>query len=209
MDRKLSSVVVTLLLSLLHGAAAAPPPDAAVYAREIVASHGGAEKLLRIVKFSETYFLNGDTAKGTERTSILQPPKLWFVGKTERVEEENKGAVCHDVWMWLLGPLVDPTTKLETVPDIVIADKPAHGLSVSGSIEPGIRAYFDAATHDLVRFVWKEKQFHFSQPVAVDGTRVPSRCVLTGKDGKELIRTELRDIQRLAEFPADLAPKAR
>ena len=186
-----------------------PADDAAAYAREIIASHGGAEQLLRIVKFSETYFLNGDTAKGTGRTSILQPPRLWFVGKTERVEEENKGAVCLDVWMWTLGPLVDPAAKLEVVPDIVIADKPAHGLSVSGSIEPGIRAYFDAATHDLVRIDWKEKQFHFSQPVAVDGTRVPSRCVLTGKDGKEIIRTELRDIQRLAELPADLAPKAR
>ncbi len=207
MKRNLSVIVVTLLLSLLH-AAAAPPPDAAAYAREIVASHGGAEKLLRIVKFSETYFLNGDTTKGTDRTSILQPPKLWFVGKTERVEEENKGAVCLDVWMWTLGPLVDAATKLEVVPDIVIADKPAHGLSVSGSIEPGIRAYFDAATHDLVRIDWKEKQFHFSHPVAVDGTRVPSRCVLTGKDGKENIRTELRDIQRLPQLPADLAPKA-
>ena len=186
-----------------------PSADAAAYAREIVASHGGAEKLLRVVKFSETYFLNGSTTKGTGRTSILHPPKLWLVGKTERVEEENKGSVCRDVWMWTLGPLVDPATKLEVVPDIVVADKPAHGLSVSGSIEPGIRAYFDAATHDLVRIDWKEKQFHFSHPVAVDGTRVPSRCVLTDKDGKELIRTELRDIQRLAEFPADLAPKAR
>ena len=208
MRTKLCIIVLSLIGSSLR-VAAEPPPDAAAYAREIVASHGGAEKLLRIVKFSETYFVNGDTAKGTDRTSILQPPKLWFVGTTERVEEENKGAVCRDVWMWTLGPLVDSATKLEVVPDIVIADKPAHGLSVSGSIEPGIRAYFDAATRDLVRIDWKEKQFHFSHPVAVDGTRVPSRCVLTGKDGKEIIRTELRDIQRLAEVPADLASKAR
>ena len=72
-----------------------------------------------------------------------------------------------------------------------------------------IVAYFDAATHDLVRIDWKEQQFHFSHPVAVDGTRVPSRCVLLGENGKERIRTELRDIQRLAEVPAELAPKAR
>ena len=208
MKTNIIAIAVTLMLSLLR-VTAESPSDAAAYAREIVASHGGAEKLLRVVKFSETYFLNGSTAKGTDRTSVLQPPKLWFVGKTERVEEENKGAVCRDVWMWTLAPLVDPATKLEVVPDIVIADKPAHGLSVSGSIEPGIRAYFDVATHDLVRIDWKEKQFHFSQPVAVDGTRVPSRCVLIGKDGKEIIRTELRDIQRLAELPAELAPKAQ
>lgn len=204
---KTNLIIGAFMISLLRSTAE-PPGDAAAYAREIVASHGGAEKLLRVVKFSETYFLNGSTEKGTDRTSILQPPKLWFVGKTERVEEENKGSVCRDVWMWTLGPLVDPATKLEVVPDIVINGKPAHGLSVSGSIEPGIRAYFDAATHDLVRIDWKEKQFHFSHPVTVDGTRVPSRCVLIAKDGKELIRTELRDIQRLAELPADLTPKA-
>ena len=208
MKTNIIAIAVTLMVSLL-GVTAESPSDAAAYAREIVTSHGGAEKLLRVVKFSETYFLNGDSTKGTDRTSIIQPPKLWFVGKTERVEEENKGSVCRDVWMWTLGPLVDPATKLEAVPDIVIEGNPARGLSVSGSIEPGIRAYFDAATHDLVRIDWKEKQFHFSHPVAVDGTRVPSRCVLIGKDGKEIIRTELRDIQRLAELPAELAPKAQ
>jgi hypothetical protein len=206
MKATLCLLALTFLTSPLR-VAAEPPRDAAAYAKEIVASHGGADKLLRIVKFTETYFLNGDMTKGTDRTSVIQPPKLWFVGTTERVEEENKGAVCRDVWMWVLGPLVDPATKLEVVPDIVIEGKPAHGLSVSGTIEPGIRAYFDAETHDLVRIDWKEKQFHFSHPVAVDGTRVPSRCVLTGKDGKEIIRTTLRDIERLKELPADVAPK--
>ncbi len=105
MRTKLCIIVLSLIASSLR-VAAEPPPDAAAYAREIVASHGGAEKLLRIVKFSEMYFLNGDTTKGTDRTSILQPPRLWFVGKTERVEEDNKGIVCRDVWMWTLAPLV-------------------------------------------------------------------------------------------------------
>ena len=111
--------------------------------------------------------------KVTDCTSIIQPPKLWFVGKTDRVSEEDKGAVCHDVWMWALGPLTDPATKLELIPDIAIGEKPAHGLKVSGTIEPPITACFDAATHDLVRIDWKGKQFLFSHPVAVDGTRVP------------------------------------
>ena len=81
-------------------------------------------------------------------------------------------------------------------------------MKVSGTIEPSINASFDATTHDLVRIDWKEKQFLFSHPVAVDGTRVPSRCIHLGRDGKERIRTELRDIQRLENLPAELAPKA-
>ena len=200
---------IAIIVSLLIVAARAKPPaDATAYAKQIVAAHGGPEKLLRVVKFSETYFLGGDTTKGTDRTSIIQPPKLWYVAKTERVSEEDKGAVCHDVWMWALGPLTDPATKLEVIPDIAISERPAHGLKVSGTIEPSINAYFDATTHDLVRIDWKEKQFLFSHPVAVDGTRAPSRCIHLGRDGKERIRTELRDIQRLENLPAELAPKA-
>jgi len=42
----------------------------------------------------------------------------------------------------------------------------------------------------------------------VDGTRLPSKCVLIGKTGKERMRTELRKIERLATLPADL-PKGQ
>ena len=179
--------------------------DAKAYAQQIVSSHGGAEKLLRIVKFSETYYMGGDlTKKGTDRTSIIQAPTLWYVGKTERVSKSGKGSVCQDIWMWTLVPLTDPNTKLETVPDITTEGKLAHGLKVSGTIEPSITAFFDASTQDLVRIDWRGQTFTFSNPVEVDGTRVPSKCVLEGKDGKERIRTELRSIERLHELPADL-----
>ncbi len=191
-------------------AIAEPPRDAAAYAQQIVASHGGAEKLLHAVKFSETYHVGGNlTAKGIDRTSIIQPPNVWYVGKTERVSEQDKGSVCKNVWMWTLGPLVDPKARLEVVPDLTVDGKLAHGLKVSGAIEPAIKAYFDAATHDLVRIEWKGQTFTFSNPVSVDGTRVPTKCILLGKDGKERLRTELRDIQRLQSLPADLAKPAK
>jgi hypothetical protein len=41
----------------------------------------------------------------------------------------------------------------------------------------------------------------------VDGTRVPSKCALIGKTGKERMRTELRNIERLSALPGDL-PKS-
>ena len=192
-------------ITFLPPAFAEQPLDATAYAQQIVSNHGGADKLLRIVKFSETYYMDGNlTKKGTDRTSILQPPNLWYVGKTERVSKSGKGSVCHDIWMWTLVPLTDPKTKLEIVPDIAVEGKPAHGLKVSGTIEPSITAFFDASTQDLVRIDWRGQIFTFSNPVEVDGTRVPSKCVLLGKDGKERIRTELRSIERLQNLPADL-----
>ena len=62
--------------------------------------------------------------KGVDSTSILQPPNLWYGGKRKRVSQENKGGVCHDVWMWTLGPLVDPETKLESLPDLASKARP-------------------------------------------------------------------------------------
>ena len=174
--------------------------DATALAQKIIASHGGPSALLRTFTFTEVFRLAGKE-KGTERTSTLQPPHLWYVGKTERVSEENKGGVCHDVWMWTLAPLVDPATRLEALPDTSIEGKPARGLKVSGSLKPAMNVFFDAATDDLLKIEWKGEQFLFSAPMPVDGTRVPSQCVLIGKNGKERMRTELKKIERLSALP--------
>jgi hypothetical protein len=183
--------------------ALAAETEAETLVAKIVASHGGAEKLLRTFKFTEVYLLAGKD-KGTQRTSILQPPNLWYVGKTERVSQQNKGGVCHDVWMWTLAPLIDSKTKLESLPDASVEGKAAHALKVSGSIEPPMNVFFDAASDDLLKIEWKGEQFLFSDPIAVDGTRLPSKCVLIGKTGKERMRTELKKIERLQTLPADL-----
>jgi hypothetical protein len=198
-----SIVIAAALLALQPLSAQTPAADARSVADKIVASHGGADKLLRTFTFTEVYLLAGKD-KGTERTSTLQPPNVWYVGKRERVSEENKGGVCHDVWMWTLAPLVDSKTKLEALPDATIEGKAAHGLKVTSSIEPPMNVFFDAATDDLVKIEWKGEQFLFSAPMVVDGTRVPSKCVLIGKTGKERMRTELKKIERLQALPAEL-----
>ena len=207
MHRSIRLLTTGLFILLTTCAAPAADSDAGTLAGKIVASHGGADQLLRIFTFTEVYLLAGKD-KGTERTSIIQPPNLWYVGKRERVSGENKGGVCHDVWMWTLAPLVDPKTKLESLPDATIEGKAAHALKVSGSIEPPMNVFFEAASHDLVKIEWKGEQFLFSAPVAVDGTRVPSKCVLIGKTGKERMRTELKKIERLPALPAELPKSA-
>jgi len=187
--------------------AISPAENPAEYAAEIVRRHGGTERLLKVFRLEETFSLNGGK-KNTERTSILQPPALWYVGQTERVSESGKGSVCQDIWMWTLGPLADPKTMLAPAPDMVVAGRNAHGLRLSGTIEPSIVAYFDAETYGLVRIDWKGQQFVFSEPKDYDGTRLPTHCVLFGKDGKERMRTDLRVITRLDRLPAGLpAPK--
>ncbi len=106
--------------------------------------------------------------------------------------------------MWTLGPLADSKTKLADAPDAVVAGRNAHGLRVSGTIEPAITAYFDAETYGLVRIDWKGQQFVFSVPKDFDGVTLPAHCVLYGKDGKERMRTDLRVVTRLAKLPAGL-----
>jgi hypothetical protein len=197
-----------LILLAVPVLAAGPAEDPTKFAAEIVRRHGGAERLLKVFRLEETFSLNGGK-KTTDRTSILQPPSLWYVGKTERVSEAGKGSVCQDIWMWTLGPLVDPRTQLAAAPDATVAGRPAHALKVSGTIEPAIIAYFDAETYGLVQIDWKGQQFIFSGPKEFDGTRVPTHCVLYGKDGKERMRTDLRAITRLPQLPAGLAASAK
>ena len=192
---------LTLLLFMTAPVfASGPADDPAKFAAEIVKRHGGADRLLKTFSMAEAYSLNGGK-KNVDRVSKLQPPHLWHVGQTERVSESGKGSVCQDVWMWTLGPLADPLTKLAAAPDAVVGGRNAHALKVSGTIEPAIVAYFDAETFGLVRIDWKGQQFVFSEPKEFDGATVPTHCVLYGKDGKERIRTDIRAITRLATLP--------
>ncbi|MEI6234074.1 MAG: hypothetical protein WCT04_13550 [Planctomycetota bacterium] len=116
----------------------------------------------------------------------------WYVGKTERVAEQNKGGVCHVVWMLTLAPLVDPKSKLEALPDGSVEGKAAHGLKVSGTIEPPMNVFLDAATYDLVKVEWKSEPFFFCVPTEVDGTRVPSQVYVDrqGRQGAHEDRVE-------------------
>ena len=71
-----------------------------------------------------------------------------------------------------------------------------------------MNVFFDAATDDLLKIEWKGEQLLFYAPLEVDGTRVPSKCILIGKTGKERMRTELRKIERLTALPAEFSKPA-
>lgn len=173
--------------------------------KKAVAAAGGEGKLLTLFRIKERLSVSADPAvKGTVRVSVLEPPKYWWVGKVERVKDEKEPATFL-VWGWTLGAITDPKSKVDVIPDITEADKPAFGLRVSGTIDPPMDLYFDAATSRLVRIDWRADIHRFSDWREHDGATYPAKCVGSKKaTGKPWYFTEILELERLKDLPAGL-----
>src|SRR5262245_30877470 len=116
------------------GAAADPDPKELI--NSVVKTAGGEDKLLRLFRIKERLNISSDPEKkGSERLSVLEPPKYWWMGKVERVKEQHEPATFL-VWMWTLGALTDPDSKMEPAPPVTEGETPVVGLRVSGTINP-------------------------------------------------------------------------
>ena len=188
------------------GVAAAAEPDTKQIVEQVVAAAGGQDKLLRLFRTRETVNVSSDPEKKVAaRASIYEPPKYWWTGKNERVKDEHKPnePATFLVWAWTLGMLTDPASKLEVVPEIVEADKPAVGLRVSGTVTPPMELYFDKTEHRLVRIDWRSDIHRFSDWKEVDGVKYPAKCVGYKKaTGKPWYYSEIVELERLKELPA-------
>jgi hypothetical protein len=171
----------------------------------VVKAAGGEDKLLKLFRIKEKLVVNPDpNAKGSERVSVLEPPKYWWLGKRERVKDEKEPATFL-VWAWTLGPLTDPQSKREVIPDIIEAEKPAFGLRVSGTITPPMDLYFDKADDRLARIDWRADTHRFSDWKEHDGVKYPAKCVGYKKaTGKPWYYSEIVELQRLKELPEGL-----
>lgn len=171
----------------------------------VVKAAGGEEKLLKTFRMKERLNVSSDPAKkGAERVSILAPPHVWWLGKTERVSEEKEPAIFL-VWAWTLRALVDPKSKVEVLPDIVEADRQVFGLRVSETIQPAMDLYFDKTTARLLRIDWRSDIHRFDDWKEHDGATYAARCVGYKKStGKPWYFTEVLELTRLKELPADL-----
>ena len=169
---------------------------------------GGEAKLFKLFRMKEKLVVNEDPkAKGSERTSVCEPPKYWWLGKAERVAEQKEPATFL-VWAWTLAILTDPKSKLETVPDIKIGDRETYGIKVGGSVEPAMTMYFDRETKLLARIDWRTDQHVFSDWKEHDGTKYPAKCVgYKAKTGKPWYYTELLGIERLKDLPKEYTRK--
>lgn len=204
----LKHLLLFTLLGLTPVGLCAADPDPKAMVEQIVKEAGGADKLLKLFRLKERLNVTPDPEKkGNERTSVLEPPKYWWLGKRERVSEDKEPATFL-VWGWTLGALTDPKSKLEVLPEIKENDKPAYGLRVSGTITPAMDMYFDKATHRLVRIDWRTDIHRFSDWKEHDGVKYPSKCIGYKKNtNKPWYFTEILEVQRLKELPKGLERK--
>ena len=207
--RKLAAAVLTGLVaaaaeqnSMSPVDAAEPPPAARV--RAAVDAAGGEAKLLRLFRMEERLALGDDPAKpGSPRTSVVQPPKHWWLGKRDRVAQDKEPATFL-VWGWTLGALVDPQSKLETLPEKEIEGRRTFGIRIGGTITPAMDLYFDEGTNLLAAIEWRSDRHVFSDYREADGCRYPAKCIgYKLKDGKRWYHTEIVKLERLAEVPPE------
>ena len=195
-----------IALGFLSNSAYATDPDPKALVAQVVVAAGGKDKLLKLFRIKERLNVSPDPAKpGNERVSVLEPPKYWWLGKRDRVKEDKEPATFL-VWAWTLGAITDPSSQLESLPEIVEQDKPASGLRVSGSINPAMDLYFDKADHRLVRIDWRSDIHRFSDWKEHDGAKYPAKCVGYKKaSGKLWYFTEILELERLKDLQEGLS----
>lgn len=204
MSGKLWLAVVAVMIAPSLRASAAEPVSKEVL-RETVEAVGGESKLLKLFRIKERLAVSADPeAKGNERVSVLEPPAHWWLGKRDRVKEDKEPATFL-VWGWTLGALVDPKSKLETLPDVMIDDKPAYAIRVGETIDPPMDLYFDRETKRLARIDWRTDRHMFSDWKEADGAAYPSKCIGYKKNtGKRWYHTEILELNRLESLPEGL-----
>ena len=198
----LIAAVLALAANVRAEAPKASADGARAFADKVVAAAGGPDKLLKFFRFRERLNVSSDPAKTpSERSSTVAPPDGWWFGTKFRPKIEPKMLA----YAWTLGVLTDAKTKLELLPEVTEADRPAVGLRVTGSVEPALDMYFDKAELRLVRIDWKTSIHRFSDWREVDGCRYAAKVAGYRKTtGKPWYFTEIVEIERLRELPADL-----
>ncbi|MBC7818160.1 MAG: hypothetical protein IAG10_14835 [Planctomycetaceae bacterium] len=199
----LSVVSMTLSLFAIETRAAEPvSPD---LLKATIEAGGGEAKLLKLFRIKERLAVSSDeNAKGSERVSVLEPPGHWWVGKNDRVKNDKEPATFL-VWGWTLNALVDEKSKLESLADITIDEKPAYGIRISETITPPMDLYFHKETKRLARIQWRTDRHEFSDWKEADGAWYASKCVgYKLATDKRWYHTEILELERLKELPAGL-----
>lgn len=201
-------LVATTVLVLIEGAcsAAGGEPVSKDVVQRTVDAVGGEARLLRLFRMKERLALGADPAKpGSPRTTVVEPPGHWWAGTRDRVTAEKEPAV-YLVWAWTLGALVDPKSKLETLPDAKHEDREVYGIRISETISPPMDLYFDRTTRRLATIEWRADRHVFSDWREVDGVHYPARCIgYKLKDGKRWYGTEIVELERLQDLPAGVS----
>ena len=174
--------------------------DPAAVVDSVVKAVGGKEKLLTTFRIKERLALGSDLeAKGSERISVIQAPGHWYVGKHNRVTEENEPAVKL-AWAWTLQALLDPGSKLDVLPPA----GPLVGIRIRGSIDPPMDLWFDSKDRRLSAIDWRKDRHVFSEWKELDGLHYASRVVGHKPGGKVWYHTRIVELTRLEDLPPEL-----
>ena len=206
-----------LVLSVATPQLRAENVDAKKLVEQVVKTAGGEEKLLKLFRFRERVLISSTPAapvKADEkenRTSVVQVSGDWWIGKDKR-DKDKVRILC---WAWSLRLLLDPMSKVTTLADTTVADKPAFGLRVSESIKEPIDLLFDKKTQRLVAIDYTDTRHLFSEwkkttagheyPSHVTGYRFANRADGT-LNKKQWYQTDILELTPLAELPAELNP---
>ncbi len=214
-----TTVPVLLMFLVLARPAIANDADSATkkIVEEVVAAVGGEENLLKLFRFRERVLITSTPAapaapdeKGN-RTSVVQVSGNWWIGTAKR-DKDKVRILC---WAWSLRILLDPKSKVQTIPDISVADKPAFGLRVTESLKEPISLFFDKDSKRLVAIDYTDTRHIFSDwkrtaeghqyPSHVTGFRFADRAA--GKlQINQWYQTDILELTPLTELPAELKP---
>lgn len=197
------SVLACAVLAFVSGRAWGEEPNAQALVERVVDAAGGQDKLLKLFRFKERLSVGSDPAKvGKPRESVLEPPGYWWIGKKQRDPDEPARYLA---WAWTLGAVTDPQSKLEVLPEITEADKPAFGLRVSGTVTPPMDLYFDKDEARLLRIDWKSSIHRLSDWKEHNGVKYPAKCIgYKSKTNKPWYFSEIIELEPLEELPAGL-----
>ena len=135
----------------------------------------------------------------------------WWLGK----DKQGKDKVRVLCWAWSLRLLLEPTSKVTTLADTTVADKPAFGLRVSESIKEPIDLLFDKETQRLVAIDYTDTRHIFSEwktteaghhyPSHVVGFRFTNRAAGVLSE-TQWYQTDILELTPLADLPPELKP---
>lgn len=205
MKTPLSWITACLVLSIVTPAANADEhAEVKAIVDKAIKAVGGEDKLLRLFRWKERYYL-GESKAGTVRDAVLQPPDHWWQAKTD-IAKDNPDRLdkTHLVEAWTLVPLTDPKSTLTRLSEISVDDKPAFGIRLVRQGKADLNLYFDKDSGLLARIDWRSYHITFSDWKEVDGVKFPSKSFVRTREGKLHLWTEFLELERLKSLPEGL-----
>ncbi len=178
--------------------------DAKTLVDEAVKAAGGQDKLPKLLRWKETWFL-GESKQANPREAILDLPRAWYQGgKNIAAGDADRTAKTYLVWVWTLAPLLDKDSTLKKLPDAKLGDRPILGVRLTRDKQVPIDIYFDAQSKKLARIDWRAYQIDFADWKETDGFRYPAKAFVRHKNGALYLRTEFQVLEVLKELPKNL-----